>query len=670
KIKMHYNPYFDAINAKGSAYRIKGNNNEALVLFKNALNKIGDNKLLLKRKCSLTNNLANVYNAQKNYPLAVLSYKEVIKTAEELGELKYKYVAVSNLIGVYQLMGNNEKALFYANEGFKLTKLLDDKRSAPYLYSNVGLILMGQDRYDDALENIKKALAIFSEYNLKPNMAEALNNMGIIYRRKGELDKSLEMYRTAHQIYLELNDSISSAAILENISIIYQDKKNFDLSNNYALSSKKIAETYNDTISIIKCNNILIENYIYLNQTSSAINLLNESESVIRKFAMNDDMLIGFLGTKKIVKIKLGDFKAAMELTDQMRILEKKISNSEYNNNISLFKTELDLFSKEKEIEQLNIKNELAEKENEKKQAQLEVKRNQQVGLLIIILLVIVFAYLMYNRFKLTQAQKIIIEKQKTEVEIKNKEILDSINYAKRIQTAILPPEKSIKHYLKSSFIFYKPKDIVAGDFYWMENKSGQVLFAAADCTGHGVPGALVSVVCNNGLNRSVREYGLTVPGEILDKTREIVIQEFEKSDEVVKDGMDISLCALSIPDLKLNWAGANNPLWIIKSNGTELIEIKADKQPIGKYADQKPFTTHSIDLEKGDTIYIFTDGYQDQFGGEKGKKFKASKLKETLLSIQNLNMDEQKEFIVKVFEDWKGRVEQVDDVCIIGVKL
>jgi serine phosphatase RsbU (regulator of sigma subunit) len=191
------------------------------------------------------------------------------------------------------------------------------------------------------------------------------------------------------------------------------------------------------------------------------------------------------------------------------------------------------------------------------------------------------------------------------------------------------------------------------------------ILFAAADCTGHGVPGAMVSVVCNNGLNRSVREHGLTDPGQILDKTREIVIAEFEKSEEEVKDGMDISLCALN--GNTLHWAGANNPLWIVR-NG-ELTEYRPDKQPIGKYAEPKPFITHAIQLQQGDTVYIFTDGYQDQFGGEKGKKFKASNFKELLLSIQHETMERQRELFDEAFERWKEGYEQIGDVCVIGVR-
>jgi serine phosphatase RsbU (regulator of sigma subunit) len=255
---------------------------------------------------------------------------------------------------------------------------------------------------------------------------------------------------------------------------------------------------------------------------------------------------------------------------------------------------------------------------------------------------------------------------QKEEIEVKNNEILSSIEYAERIQRAILPPSKSIEEALPDSFVFYQPKDIVAGDFYWLEQKDGKVLVAAADCTGHGVPGAMVSVICNNGLNRAVREHGLTDPGQILDKAREIVVKEFEKSEEDVKDGMDIALCSLEGKTLK--YAGAYNPLWLIR-NG-ELTEYKADKRPIGKIENPAPFTTHTVELESGDSIYMFSDGFCDQFGGAKGKKYKSANFKRFLLSIQDNDMSTQRELVQKEFDKWRGSEEQVDDVCVIGVRI
>ncbi len=261
------------------------------------------------------------------------------------------------------------------------------------------------------------------------------------------------------------------------------------------------------------------------------------------------------------------------------------------------------------------------------------------------------------------------VVKQKEIIEEKNKDITDSIQYALRIQTAILPPNKIVKQYLENSFILYKPKDIVAGDFYWMETVNDLVLFAACDCTGHGVPGAMVSVVCHNALNRAVREFGLTQPAAILDKTAEIVIENFSKSEEDIKDGMDISLCAYNIKTKKLQWSGANNPLWLLQ-NG-ELIETKADKQPIGMTEDSKPFTNHTFNLNATDTIYLFTDGFADQFGGDTGeKKLTKRRFKDLLLSVQTKSLQEQESTLDKFITDYRKQVEQIDDILVMGVKV
>ena len=274
--------------------------------------------------------------------------------------------------------------------------------------------------------------------------------------------------------------------------------------------------------------------------------------------------------------------------------------------------------------------------------------------------------------------QKNLVENQKDALEHKNREILDSITYAKRLQDAILPAIDYWHQKLPESFILYKPKDIVAGDFYWLESHSVTIgnasedylFFAAADCTGHGVPGAMVSVICCNALNRSVLEFNLADPGKILDKTRELVISTFNKSVENVKDGMDISLGCLNVKTNELFWSGANNPLWILPAECDEIIEWKADKQPIGAYTNEKPFNTHSMILKPNTTLYLFTDGYADQFGGENGKKFKYKQFKDSILAIHDRPMNEQKEHLETTFESWKGELEQVDDVCVIGIRI
>lgn len=287
----------------------------------------------------------------------------------------------------------------------------------------------------------------------------------------------------------------------------------------------------------------------------------------------------------------------------------------------------------------------------------------------------------------LTREQNIVLEKQVAErteeLQEKNKEIIDSINYAKRIQDAILPPSSLLKTHVAKAFVLYLPKDIVAGDFYWLEPTKTGVLIAAADCTGHGVPGAMVSVVCHNALNRSVREFGLAAPGQILDQTAIIVDETFEKSQEDIKDGMDISLSSINFETRKISWAGANNPLWIISKNELDtlgessysagemrLYEIKGDKQPIGKYPNRTSYITHELSLSEGDLIYMFTDGFPDQFGGEHGKKYKSKNFKTFLTSICREPIEVQRQLLESEFTTWRGKHEQIDDVCVIGLRI
>jgi serine phosphatase RsbU (regulator of sigma subunit) len=261
------------------------------------------------------------------------------------------------------------------------------------------------------------------------------------------------------------------------------------------------------------------------------------------------------------------------------------------------------------------------------------------------------------------------LEHQKAEIEEKTNDILDSIKYAERIQTAILPTDETMSNIFDGEhFVLYRPKDIVSGDFYWADRFGSEAIFAAVDCTGHGVPGAFVSIVGFNGLNRTVNEFDLRKPGQILDKLADLVIGTFAKSESSIKDGMDIALCNINYETQTLTYSGANNPLIIIRDG--ELIETKANKQPIGEFQDRVPFTTHEFKLQKNDCIYVFSDGYADQFGGEKGKKFKGKALKQLLLDIKDYPMNVQREKLFEAFEAWKGDFEQLDDVCLMGVRI
>ncbi|MDA9563831.1 SpoIIE family protein phosphatase [Flavobacteriales bacterium] len=272
---------------------------------------------------------------------------------------------------------------------------------------------------------------------------------------------------------------------------------------------------------------------------------------------------------------------------------------------------------------------------------------------------------------KLEQA-KIEIERSHSQLASKNRDITDSILYAQRIQQGMLPAEDVIKAAFTDCFVLYRPKDIVSGDFYWMQQAEDKTFFAAVDCTGHGVPGAMVSVLGYNALNRTIREFGKRTPASILDKLNEIVEDAFSQSDKDVRDGMDIALCSIyqEGEQWKLEYAGANNPLWLYKRATKSIEEVKANKQPIGVYDDRVPFANNVMDVEKGDVIYLFSDGFADQFGGEKGKKLKGRKFRELLQEMGEESMEIQHQQMNREFDIWKANYPQVDDVCIIGIRI
>ncbi len=317
---------------------------------------------------------------------------------------------------------------------------------------------------------------------------------------------------------------------------------------------------------------------------------------------------------------------------------------------------------------------------------EIQTKRKDEIGILALSFkkmqisignLIEELRHINQNLEQKVEARTQEIQQQKEIVEDKNREIVDSINYALRLQQAILPPKENFDHALRDSFVLFKPKDIVSGDFYWLSHKEDETLVAAVDCTGHGVPGALVSMVGSSGLDRCVSEFGLRKPSDILDKLKELVVATFESNGEEVKDGMDIALVSLRYLPAKdnstvcvLQYSGANNPLWILRKGASEIEETKADKQPIGKFDYGKPFTNHEVEVHPGDCVYIFTDGYADQFGGPLGKKFRYKTLKTLLLSISDKPMSGQQKILDDTIESWRGDLQQIDDVCVIGIRI
>jgi serine phosphatase RsbU (regulator of sigma subunit)/tetratricopeptide (TPR) repeat protein len=634
----------------------------------------GAEKINFKRgNASSFNKIANIYFYQGDYSKALDNYFISLKIRNEIGDKIGISDSYGNIGGVYMYQGNYEKALDNYLKCLKICEETGNKQGIGNAYNNIGIIYFYQRDFKKALSNHLKSSKIRVEMGDKRGIAASYSNIGSIYEIQTNYQQSLENYLRALKIQEELGDKQAIAGSYGNIGVVYQKQLKYEKALNSQFKCLQISKeigyiegignSYNNIGSIYMKQGKIEKSYHYLNQAlkiNKEIGYKNGiKETYSSLFELSD---------------KNGDYKQAYNYHKLYSDIKDTLLNEQSSKQIAEMNTKYDSEKKDKEL----IKKDA---EINKQQAETEKQNLQRNAFIIGFALVLVLAFFIFRGYrqkrsanKLLEEKNLFIENQKLLVENKNeiieekqKEIIASITYAKRIQQAILPPDKLVKEFLPNSFILYKPKDIVAGDFYWIEKIDDVILIAAADCTGHGVPGAMVSVVCNNALNRSLREFGLKDPGKLLDKTRELVIEQFEKSEEEVKDGMDISLCALSDKTNQLLWAGANNPLWIIRDG--ELTDIKSNKQPIGKYIEPKPFSTHTLQLEKGDTIYIFSDGYADQFGGERGKKFKASAMKELLLKIQHNTMEEQKQLLEQTFETWKGSLEQVDDVLIIGIR-
>jgi tetratricopeptide (TPR) repeat protein len=617
---------------------------------------------------------------QKGNPLkAIENYNMAISIQKKVNDLSGLATSYNNLAEIFKQQGNIPKSLDYHHQSLKIKEKLNNKQGIATSLNNIGLIYLEQRETEKAKENIARSLKI--EKSIKSDkIAITYHNMGLIYYNEKNYSKSLEYYLKSLNDCKKQGNSYGIAFSLNNIGNVYemlgQEKEALD---NF-LKSLKLRETLEDKSGISASLNNIANLYFKIKNFVQAYEFATKSLQLAQELGYPERIKNAAKLLMELYR-KRNDNTGALKMYDLFVLMKDSIYNQENRKNT--IKQQLNYEYDKKET--------ILKAEQEKRNIihATESKRQRIIIIAVIIglIVLIVFLVIVYNRFQVTKKQKEIIslkeqetQRQKEIVEEKNKEILDSITYAKRIQTAILPQPKLVKEYIKNSFILYKPKDIVAGDFYWFEIIDDTIFFAAADCTGHGVPGAMVSVVCHNALNRAVREFKLKEPGKILDKTRDIVVSEFGKSNEDVKDGMDISIAALKFDPnnenklslTKLYWAGANNPLWILRER--TLIEYRPDKQPIGRYTHSTVFQTHEIEIFENDEIYIFTDGFQDQFGGEHvktgGKKFKTSKMREMFLKYAHVPMEEKKIKIDEEFENWKGELEQLDDVCVIGIKV
>jgi serine phosphatase RsbU (regulator of sigma subunit) len=656
---------------KNNGYYLKSLNTKAKALA--AINELDKSLLLLKQSIGLAQEFRDNFNLSISYYLygAILSD---LGNFQESNNYFFKSLKLKNVIGdsigsaaCYSFLGLNyanlsdySRGITYLHKSINIREKINDKRGLANSYLSLYKIYYDNGEKEKALKSELKSLSICREINDYQCISGRLTNIGELFREKNNLNKALKYHYKALKISNEIDTKNRTALIHHNIAKVYLIKSSLDL-------AKKHIDTsilYNNEIGL---KDALISSKLTLSEILIQQKKINLAKSIVEA-AINESYKL------KSPSLRKDAHQLASVVYDRSDNPSKSLYHYKIyinlRDSIANIEKSKELTKKEFEFEYLK-KAEIFKLKQREKLNQIQQKSNlQKIIAIISFISLLILLFLFAINLKLSK-QKLIskenLEKTNKILLHKNQEILDSITYAKRIQSAILPQEKTIKKYFPDSFILYKPKDIVAGDFYWFEVVEDMIFIAAADCTGHGVPGAMISVVCHNALNRSIKEFNSKKPNEILNKTREIVISEFEKSNDDVNDGMDISLCVFNLKENKLFWSGAHNPLWILRNN--EIIEFKADKQPIGKYLNAKEFTLNEIEIQKNDIFYLFTDGFQDQFGGEKQKKFRVAQMKELFLSLNKNSMDDQAEIIENTFENWKGDNEQIDDVCILGIR-
>ncbi|HTL83262.1 MAG TPA: tetratricopeptide repeat protein, partial [Bacteroidia bacterium] len=515
--------------------------------------------------------------------------------------------------------------------------------------------------YNKAILDFQKSYSVAKDVNYVGNEASCLNNLSNVYGDLGKRDSVYILLNQALELYKQGNDKFCEGKILNNLGTAYLDDSVLDKAENYFTQALDIRQQVGDkrgqaitltNLGALECSRL---------NWDKALDYFNKAME-LAKNAQSSDIMIALYQNIAEVYSNKKDFEKALDYKNG----EVDLKDSIFDKNLS------------ENIAEMQAKYDVEKAESETRTQQKE-KKLITSGAIIGGILLIIILFFFVNRAMVRKrtnvklnAQKEEIEVKNKEIEVKNKDITDSILYASRIQEAILPEVEFFNTFLEKGFVFYRPKDIVSGDFYWMAQTPEHLLFAAVDCTGHGVPGAFMSIVCSNLLTQAVKEHGLTKPNEILNDVNIRLSETLrQRQDESrVRDGMDIALCSIHKKTKVLSFAGAYNPVFIIRKK--QLTELLPDKFPVGLFVEEelKKFTHKEMQLEKGDRIYVASDGYADQFGGPLGKKFKKSSFVELLLSIQDHSIREQKNLLKKAHLDWKGSYEQIDDVLVMGVEV
>ena len=576
----------------------------------------------------------------------------------------------SNIGIIQRKLRNNDKALEYYFKALKIVEKLNDENSMALCYNNIGLAYQYKKDYSKATYYLLKSLKINEKANNLNRISGCYNNLGNVYFELGEYNKCVNYYNKSLDIRYQIGDKEGQSSVLGNIAALNVKLKQYNLA----------VENANKSFSIAKEINVLPWQL-------TAYEVLSKTYDSIKNYKKAYEY-------QKLFKI-LNDSMFSIESNQQIKGMEAKYQNDKKQK-------EIELLNKDKQLQETEIKQ------------QIIVKYAFVIGFTLMILLVS-FVYRNYRNKKKAnvllkqqnieisqqkeeistqrdeiEAQRDLVTHQKEHIEEIHKEVTDSINYAKRIQEAVLPVSESARSVLGEHFILFKPKDVVSGDFYWTTKVNNWLIVTVADCTGHGVPGAFMSMLGISFLNEIVRKQEVTQANQVLNELRKEVINALQQRGKTgeQKDGMDISLLVVNTETNECQWAGANNPLYIVRGgqnpqgltkpellqNLEGLEEIKGDKMPIAIYLVMNEFTNHNFNVEKGDCLYLFSDGFSDQYGGSNKRKFMSGNFKKLLQNISSKSMKEQKKILSETIDSWmnySGKTyEQTDDITVLGIKI
>ena len=631
--------------------------------------------------------------------------KEAYKISSGISDKKIK----SNCLNAYGwieiLNCNYPNALKYLLEALKIAQETDDKNAQANIMRNISIAYhyQGPQNFPSAIEYAKKSLQLFQELKKKGGIAMCYQELGGLYcdnisEPTFDLKLAQSYFEKALDIQLELGNKVAAAQLQSGLSYICNCNQDYAKAIDYIEKACVVYEEEKDKPGIMYAHYNLADIYFRMGNKSLAISQINTCIEMAAEYG-NKDLLNNAYEQLSNYRSESGDYKNALLDYKKSVALKFEMYNEERMKAFADLEKKYESEKKQKEIELLNKDKELQKTEINRQTTQ----KYAFIGGFVFMLLLSVVIFKSYRDKKKAnvllaeqkhqieekneelnqqneeittqrdeiEAQRDLVTLQRDHIEEQKQEITDSINYAKRIQQAVLPSGDYANQFMGEHFILFKPKDIVSGDFYWATRINEYLILTVADCTGHGVPGAFMSMLGVSFLNEIVRKKEIVKASDVLDHLRESIIEALQQKGQTgeQKDGMDISFCVLNTESNQLQFSGANNHLFVVTAQH-ELKIILADKQPVAIYENMKPFTNHEIQLYKGDSIYLASDGYQDQFGGPDKKKFLVKKLRELLMKIYGKSMAEQKEIFNQTFENWKGNNEQIDDVTIVGFKI